>query len=100
MEAMASGLPVITTPAGDSDTVVIDGKTGYVVPFEDNELMADRMLTLFNSAELRQSMGEAGRRRVESVYSSVALANNLLAIYQDIASKKRQKQIQHLLDSI
>ena len=42
MEAMAARRPVVTTPAGDAGVLVEDGVSGYVVPFDDVEAMADQ----------------------------------------------------------
>src|SRR5258706_15129835 len=65
LEAMAARLPVITTPAGDAGLVVQEGITGYVLPFDDIDAMAERMVRLAKSPDLRHTLGEAGRRRVE-----------------------------------
>ncbi len=73
LEAMAARLPVITTPAGDSGIVVQDGVTGYVVPFDDVPAMANRLVDLARSPDLRRRFGEAGRRRVEQHYAAAAL---------------------------
>jgi len=54
-EAMASGLPVITTSAaGDVELRVPDGIAGYVVPPANATVLAERMLTLARDPELRR----------------------------------------------
>lgn len=65
MEAMATGLPVITTTYCGTSEIIEDGKEGYVVenPNHIAEL-AERILLLGNT-DLRRSMGESGRHRVE-----------------------------------
>jgi glycosyltransferase involved in cell wall biosynthesis len=88
LEAMAAGLPVITTPAGDASIVVQDRVTGYVVPFDNIKAMADRMVQLAKSPELRRQLGEAGRKRVELHYSYDGLADRLFAIYREIAQQQ------------
>lgn len=100
IEAMAAGLPVITTPAGDSGVVVEDGITGYVVPFDDTQCMADRMTTLISSPELRRRMGEAGRIRVENHYSYSSLMRSLIAIYHDIGTKTRSQSVLNALEAL
>ena len=49
LEAMLARLPVITTPAGDSDLIVENEINGYVVPFSDTCAMAERMVRLAES---------------------------------------------------
>ena len=89
LEAMASRLPVIATPAGDVRRVVADGETGYVVPSEDMGAMASRMVSLATSRSLRQQLGRAGRARVEQSYSFGALGGRLRAIYSSVARNQR-----------
>ncbi|MEP7353429.1 MAG: glycosyltransferase family 4 protein [Acidobacteriota bacterium] len=95
LEAMAGRLPVITTPAGDAATTVTSGVTGFVVPFEDTEALARRMVDLANSAELRVQMGKAGRASAESQFGLKGLSEDMYAIYVDIG---RRKQNRRLLD--
>jgi glycosyltransferase involved in cell wall biosynthesis len=85
LEAMAARLPVITTPAGDSNIVVQDGRTGYVVPFDDVTGMAECVVRLSKSPGLRRHLGEAGRKRVEQNFSFEPLAGRLLSIYRKSA---------------
>jgi glycosyltransferase involved in cell wall biosynthesis len=93
LEAMAARLPVITTPAGDASIVVENGVTGYVVPFNDVEAMARRMVQLARSPELCRQLGEAGRKRVEQHYSCEGLGDRLLAIYNDVAKQSRHPEL-------
>ncbi len=97
LEAMASRLPVITTAAGDSGIVVQDNVTGYVVPFDDVEQMAERVVRLARSPELRRSLGRAGRRRVEQRYSYDQLAGSLLDTYRSIAIARGHEGVLKLI---
>jgi glycosyltransferase involved in cell wall biosynthesis len=85
LEAMLARLPVITTPAGDSDIIVENEVNGYVVPFSDTCAMAERMVRLAESPELRRLLGEAGRQRVEQHYAYASLAYRLMHIYHKVA---------------
>ena len=64
LEAMASGLPVITTPHGPAD-VVRDGVDGYIVPCGDSDAIADRLERLYRDRELRLQMGRNARESAE-----------------------------------
>ena len=60
-EAMASALPVVTTP--NSGSTVRDGIEGFIVSCDDVTTACDRIEKLVNDAVLRRSLGEAGRIR-------------------------------------
>ncbi len=62
LEAMAAGLPVVSTTAGAAGEAVVDGKTGYLVPPGEPQTLADRLQQLLGQAERRRQMGAAGRR--------------------------------------
>lgn len=64
VEAMASGLPVITTPNGPGD-IVRDGVDGFIVPPRDVEALVERMELLRGSPELRAEMGRNARQRAQ-----------------------------------
>ena len=97
LEAMATGIPVITTPVGDAATIVLDGVTGYVVAYEDTQGMAARMVELARSPQLCRQLGEAGRERVRERHSLDGLGDRLLAIYQDVARHQNNRQLLRLL---
>lgn len=65
VEAMATGLPIVTTP--NSGTPVRDGVEGFVVGCEDIGTMIRRVGELVANKTLRFAMGRAGRRRVEAL---------------------------------
>lgn len=62
-EALASGLPVITTE--NAGSVVRDGVEGFVVPIRDVAALKEKILTLYRDAELRREMGVRARERAE-----------------------------------
>ncbi|MEN6584965.1 MAG: glycosyltransferase, partial [Sulfuricella sp.] len=62
LEAMASGLPVITTPNGPGD-LVRDGIDGFVVPPRDVDALIDRLQYLRANPERRIEMGRNARQR-------------------------------------
>jgi glycosyltransferase involved in cell wall biosynthesis len=99
LEAMAAGLPVITTPAGDAARIVEDGKTGYVVPAEDTARMAECMVRLAQDPDLSAELGEAGRKRVEQKYDFGLLAGRLKCVFGDFARLHGRRSLQVSLET-
>jgi glycosyltransferase involved in cell wall biosynthesis len=64
LEAMACGLPVVTTDVDGMAEAVTDGVEGFLVPPRDPAATADALACLAASPELRRTMGAAGRARV------------------------------------
>ncbi len=99
LEAMAAHRPVVTTPAGDAGLLVEDGKSGYVVAFDDVEAMSDRMVALASSNELRHQLGAAGRLRVVESHSYESLASRMGSAYRAIAKRAGRRDVLNALDS-
>jgi glycosyltransferase involved in cell wall biosynthesis len=68
VEAMACGLPVVTSDADGFREVMKDGATGFIVPKRDQVTAANKLRELCADPELRRLMGGAGRERVKSLY--------------------------------
>jgi glycosyltransferase involved in cell wall biosynthesis len=83
MEAMAAGLPVVAYDIRGCNDLVVDGETGFLVPFGDVHGLADRLAWLVQHPDERRHMGEAGRRRIEETFSLEAVLPQLRAVYQD-----------------
>jgi glycosyltransferase involved in cell wall biosynthesis len=69
IEAMAHGRPVVATNVGGIPEVVVDGETGILVPVQDENAMAQAILEFVNDCELRERMGENGRKRVAQCFA-------------------------------
>jgi glycosyltransferase involved in cell wall biosynthesis len=68
MEAMAAGIPVVTTQIAGVSELVENGASGYLVPPGDVELLGDRIQTLLNNPELRTAFGQVGRAKIEAEF--------------------------------
>jgi glycosyltransferase involved in cell wall biosynthesis len=97
LEAMAAGIPVVTTEAGDAGVVVDDGVTGFVVRAGGEAALAEKLLELLRAPESAKAMGLAGRRRVESDYGLDGLADRLLEVYSELARRARRTSLQVLI---
>lgn len=81
LEAMACGRAVVATDAGDIPYLIEDGRTGFVVPREDETVLADRMAILLNDRELCRRMGNAGRKKAEQAFGFDRLRSETFAAY-------------------
>ncbi len=69
LEASACEKPVIVSDADGPAEVILDGKTGLVVPKEDVDASAKAMIKLIQDQQLRRKMGKAGRQHVLENYT-------------------------------
>ncbi|MCR4400029.1 MAG: glycosyltransferase [Syntrophomonadaceae bacterium] len=87
VEASACGIPVVVSDVGGLPEVVVDGLTGFIVPRNDPEAAAERILQLANDAALRKSMGAAGRRFVLDNYEWNETADRMERLYQVVVDE-------------
>jgi glycosyltransferase involved in cell wall biosynthesis len=89
LEAMASGLPCVTTEVGTGTSwVVQDGLTGVVVPPRNPAALADAIRSLAADPRRRAAMGEAGRRRVEQDFTTARMIEGVEAVYAEALSAR------------
>lgn len=87
-EAMAMGLPVVSTYHGGIPELVEDGKSGFLVPERDPEAIAQKLTYLIEHPELWEAFGRAGRARVEAKYDMNGLNDELVEVYQALLDSK------------
>lgn len=89
VEAMASGLPVISTELGTGTSFVnVEGETGFVVPPGDAEALAVAIQTLLTNKEMRQQMGEAARQRAMREFNAQVMAERILNLYTALLARR------------
>lgn len=81
LEAMACGLPIVSTRWRGIPSLVDDEETGFLVATHDAEAVADRVAMLNNSAELREHMGRRGRAKFEREYTYPRHATRLRSVF-------------------
>lgn len=77
MEAMATGMPVVSTRHSGIPELVEDGRSGLLAAEGDHAALADALIRLSDSAELARSLGSAARLRVAAVHDADALDDQL-----------------------
>jgi phosphatidylinositol alpha-1,6-mannosyltransferase len=92
LEAMASGLPVVVTPAGGSEELVRDGENGLIVPWADHEGLAAALRRLVAESGLRKAMGTESLRRAREL-SWAAITRQHLRLFEAVLQKKTERRI-------
>lgn len=89
LEAMAAGIPVVTTRVGAIPDLGIDNAAGFLIDPGSIEDLTDRLATLVGDPALREQFGANGRRRVESDFTIDSTAHRLAALYRETCRRSR-----------
>lgn len=90
LEAMAASLPIVATDAGGNREIVEGERTGILVPVGNPEALAAGMIRLAGDAQLRKSMGAAGRRRVVEKFDINRVVAEYEALYLNLLGDPRR----------
>jgi len=90
LEAMAASKPVIATRVPGTAEAIVDGETGILVPLRDSERLAGSIKRLLEDQKLSQSMGEAGRQRVNKYFRVERMVDETERLYMDLMRSKQQ----------
>jgi starch synthase len=101
LEAMACRAPVVASAVGGILEVVVEGETGYLVPFEADAVtsfpvdavkfekdLAAKIADLLADPDKAKKMGETGRTRVEEKFAWEAIADQTIALYESLLAEK------------
>jgi starch synthase len=104
LEAMACRAPVVASATGGILEVVVDGVTGYLVPFEHDPVtsfplhpekfsrdLAAKISSLLADPGKARQFGEAGRKRVEEKFSWTAIAEQTIHLYRQLIDSHRPR---------
>jgi spore coat protein SA len=87
-EAMASGLPIITSNRGGNPEVIEEGKNGHIIhDFENPDEYAAIINSLLSDTDKMQRMGKSGRSKVEQGFGWLRVASNLQNVYEEVYRK-------------
>jgi starch synthase len=102
LEAMACRAPVVASSTGGIKEVVVDGETGYLVPFDQDPVtsfpndpdkfardLAASLNRLLEDPEKCKRFGDTGRRRVEAIFSWTAIAQQTISLYQQLIDQRK-----------
>lgn len=87
LEASACQLPVIASNVGGVPEVILDKKTGLLIPPQDPSAIAEAVIYLIENPDLRQKLGEFGRNFVMKNYDWHENAKRMENLYQKVLRK-------------
>ncbi len=88
IEAMAAGVPVVSTAVGGVADVVEHGQTGLLAPMDDDQALARHVVTLLGDRDAGRRMGQLGRSRVAITYGSGRLIADIESLYEQLLSTR------------
>jgi D-inositol-3-phosphate glycosyltransferase len=91
LEAMACGTPVVASQVGGLAFLVQDGITGFTVPVDDPQALADRLTLLINNPDLRQKLGRQATAMAQE-YAWEEIAARIVRLYEDVLGTYRRRR--------
>jgi starch synthase len=88
VEAMHFGVPCIGPRAWAVPEIIVDGETGFTVPVDDVELLADRLVRVLSDRAMARRMGEAARRRAHSLFTWPLVVERMLSLMTPLAPEQ------------
>jgi glycosyltransferase involved in cell wall biosynthesis len=89
LEAMAGGAPVVSTTVGGIPDAIEDGSDGFLVEPGDVNALADRIMRLLRSGELRERFAATARAKVQNVFAPEKVLSQLEGLYADLGASPR-----------
>jgi starch synthase len=103
LEAMACQAAVVASATGGIKEVVVDGETGYLVPFDQDPVtsfprdpeqfardLAAKLNELLSDPERCRRFGQAGRKRAEEKFSWTSIADQTIALYRTLIEARKR----------
>ena len=92
LEAMAVGLPVVATSVGGNPEIILPNETGFLVPAEDSDRLAESIILMCRQSSRWNEMGQRGRERVAENFDVRRMANDYERLYREFYSTKKSRR--------
>ncbi|MCS6318170.1 MAG: glycosyltransferase family 4 protein [Nitrospira sp.] len=93
LQYLAVGLPAVASPVGVNRDMIVNGENGFLASTEQD--WYERLEALFRRPQLRNRMGQAGRRTVAEQYSLAVWGPRLADVYRTLAQREQQDVALH-----
>jgi glycosyltransferase involved in cell wall biosynthesis len=105
MEAMAAGLPIVSTAVGGVPDLFANGKEGFLVPQGDAQGLVNCMNSLLSKPEARQSMGAAAAGRARQSFDVLAMIGAYEELYENLTNDWNRQNVngsfpRHTIDKV
>jgi glycosyltransferase involved in cell wall biosynthesis len=97
MEAMASGLPIVSTAAGGVPDLFENGREGFLVPPGDVRGLAGGMVFLLRDGEARRSLGMEAARRARENFDVSGMVQAYEEVYEDLINRSHGLQAESVI---
>jgi glycosyltransferase involved in cell wall biosynthesis len=88
LEAASTALPIVATEVGGNAEIVLDGRTGYLVPPSNIEALSQRMLHVMSLPEdQRNAMGQAGREHILQNFDIERVVDRWETLYRELLQR-------------
>lgn len=94
LEAMACGTPVIGARVGGIKFTVVDGETGYLVPVNDPQAIAEQLRALYCNPEKQKQLSEQAVKRVNKEFTWENVAERIAAFYHEVLTSNLGQEIE------
>ena len=84
VEAMAAGLPILTTDAPGVKDVIQEGVNGLKLPVKDNSAMSDQIIELFQNSELSEKLSQTSLSMAKEIYDWKIVTGKYIKLYQKV----------------
>lgn len=84
IEAMAAGLPIITTDTGCIKECVIDGENGFIIPKKNPDAIAEKIIYFIEHPEERKRMGRRGRELYEQKFTKEHFIQRMIEVFKAV----------------
>ena len=90
LEAMAAGIPVVSSAIGGTEELIEDGRSGFLVPPGDASALAAALRRLLGDKELRRDLAARARERVDQGLTRPQMAERVTCVYSDLLGSRHR----------
>jgi len=95
LEAMATGIPVVSCAQGGPREIIQNGKNGFIINEQNHKELAKKVVFLLENPHIRETMGLNGKRHVADHYQIRDQVNKIESLYLSLLNKPHYENINH-----